>query len=461
MLADVPRVLISATASGAGKTTVTCGLLRTLQRRGVRVRAGKCGPDFIDPQFHRAVLGVPSYNLDLFLAGEVAVRELVGQAAGSADLLLMEGAMGYYDGIAQGHDASAYDVARATQTPAVLVVDARGRALSVAAEVAGFARFREPSFVAGVILNRVSPGYYPQLKAMVERETNVSVLGYVPVLGQDVVLQSRHLGLVQAGEVSDLQARVDTLADAIRKTVDIEALIGVAHSAEPFAFVPRRLPEPCPSSHPLVAVARDDAFSFYYDESLEMLERVGARLAFFSPLRDGLLPKGACGLYVGGGYPELYARELSQNVSMRKEIQSAIAAGMPTIAECGGFLYLHKTLEDTEGNSWPMVGVVDAQAYRQERMGNFGYATLTAHHDGLLARAGESMPAHEFHYWQSTAPGIAFCARKPQSARNWQCGVSTPTMYAGFPHLYLYGQPAVAKRFVEACVAFGVARGVC
>lgn len=446
---DAPRILIAATASGAGKTTVTCGLLRLLQRRGLRLRAYKCGPDYIDPAFHRAVIGVPSRNLDLFLAGADHVRRLVAQGAREADLTLMEGAMGYYDGIAQGTDASAFDVAATTRTPVVLVVDARGKALSAAAEVVGFLSFREPSHVAGVIFNRASAGYYPRLKSMVERECGLPVLGYVPEV-EGARLESRHLGLVCADEVEDLQARVDAIADVLCGTVDVDALLRLARAAEPLVSESPELPAPC-VGEPLIAVARDEAFGFYYDDALELLERLGARIAYFSPLRDETLPVGTRGLWLGGGYPELHARELSENVSMRERVREAVMSGMPTIAECGGFLYLHRVLVDAEGVSWPMAGVLASRAFPRKRLGRFGYVTLTARADGLFARAGERLPAHEFHYWESDDPGGAFCAQKPQSTRSWDCGHSSSTLYAGFPHLYLPGSPQVAKRFVDAC----------
>lgn len=456
---DVSRVLIAATASGVGKTTITCGLLRSLQRRGLRMRACKCGPDFIDPAFHRAVLGIPSCNLDLFLADQRVVCDLVTEGADGVDATLMEGAMGYYDGIAQSADASAYDVARVTQTPVVLVVDARGRALSVAAEVMGFLAFRTHSFIAGVLLNHASASYYPHLKQIIERECDVPVIGYAPKL-EEVRLPSRHLGLVMAGEVPNLLAKIDALADVLQKTVDIDALLSIARSAPALEAKPKESLFACEAC-PVIAVARDEAFCFYYEESLGLLERMGARLAYFSALRDERLPASAQGLYVGGGYPELHAADLSRNTGMRASVREAIASGMPTIAECGGFLYLHAELEDSEGIAWPMVGTVSARAYRRGRLGRFGYVTLTARRGGLIADAGQSVAAHEFHYWESERPGDAFRAQKPQSPRGWDCAISTPSLYAGFPHLYLNGCPDVAKRFVDACVAFDAGRGAC
>ena len=457
MQAPVPRIMLAGTASGCGKTTLTCGLLRLLTRRGLRVQACKSGPDYLDPTFHTKVLGVPARNLDLFLGGEDLARTLLAEGGEGVDLTVIEGAMGFYDGIATSDEASSYALARATETPVVLVVDARGRALSTAAEVAGFVRFRNPSQIAGVILNRVSSSYYPQLKAAVEREAGVSVLGYVPRL-EGALLESRHLGLVDAVEVTDLQRRVDLVADALEQSLDLEALLKLAHEAPSLAYDP--LPSPVPQAGgPLIAVACDEAFSFYYHDCLDILRRLGARIAFFSPIRDDRLPEGACGLYLGGGYPELHARELSNNTDMRGAIKEAITAGMPTIAECGGFLYLHETLEDVSGEAWPMVGALAGAAVKGERLGRFGYVTLTARHDGLLAQEGASLPAHEFHYWQTSRHDEAFRAQKPQSVRGWDCGVQSATLYAGFPHLYLPGRPQAAERFLAACSAFGAHEG--
>ena len=456
---SAPRVMLAATASGVGKTSITCGVLRLLMRRGLRVQACKCGPDYLDPLFHEQVLGTPSRTLDTFLGGEGLVRSLVAEGARDADLTVMEGVMGYYDGIGQTDRASSYDVARATRTPVVLVVDARGRSLSCAAEVAGFCAFRDPSQVAGVILNRVSAGFYPRLKAMVERETGVPVLGYAPEVDA-ARLESRHLGLVTPAEVPGVLARLDALADVLERTLDVEALLAVASGAASLACEPTAPVEPVRGA-PRVAVARDEAFCFYYHDTLALLERLGARVVPFSPLSDERLPEGICGLYLGGGYPELHARGLSDNEVLRAQLRGLVAGGLPTVAECGGFLYLQEELEDASGTSWPMVGALAGRACRQGRLVRFGYATLTARRDSLLARAGEELRAHEFHYWDTDEPGDAFRANKAAGGDGWDCIVATPTLHAGFPHLYLPGSPDAARRFVEACARYGARQGVC
>lgn len=414
-----PRLMFCAPASGSGKTTVTCAVLRALLRRGLRPMACKSGPDYIDPMFHSRVLGAQSCNLDLFFFDHATARGLLARYAGKADVTVLEGAMGYYDGIAMGTDASAYALATATQTPAVLVVDGRGRALSAAAEVLGFQRFRQPSGIAGVIVNRVSPMVYPRLAETITRETGLPVFGFLPVMAESA-LESRHLGLVTAAELEQSPVSLPVVPD-----------------------------------RPRIAVARDKAFCFYYEASLQLLRELGAELVAFSPMRDERLPRQIQGLYLGGGYPELYARELAENETMRQSIHDAVTDGMPTVAECGGFLYLHRTLRDEAGTPWPMAGVLAADGYPTGKLSRFGYVTLTAETDSLLFRRGETMPAHEFHYWDSTQPGADFTARKPQSERHWMAGVATDSLYAGFPHFHFAAKPEAARRFVEAAAAYG------
>ena len=458
MAISAPRILIGAPASGGGKTTFTCGLLHALVRRGKATAACKCGPDYIDPMFHSEVIGAQSRNLDLFFSGEEQVRRLVADSATANDVIVIEGVMGYYDGIAVSDEASAWHVACATDTPAVLVIDGRGRARSIAAEVAGFARFREGSRVAGVVLNRVSPMLYPRLKELVEAETGVRVYGHLPVL-EDCSLESRHLGLVTASEVADLREKLDKLASVMEETVDIDGLLELAATAPDLDSPAWHEEEPVPCVRaPRIAVAHDDAFCFYYADALRLLEDLGAELVRFSPLADAALPEGVSGLYLGGGYPELHVRELSENASMRASIARAIESGMPTVAECGGFMYLHEQLEGDDGTTLPQVGAISGTSYKTPKLGRFGYIDITAQYDGLLADAGESLPAHEFHYWDSDNPGSAFSAKKPQSSRSWECAFSTPSLYAGYPHLYLPGRPAAARRFVEACAHWDATR---
>ena len=296
---SAPRLLLCAPASGGGKTTVTCALLQALVNRGAGPVAFKCGPDYIDPMFHSEIIGAKSRNLDLFFLGRDTARYLLEKNSRGSGLALIEGVMGYYDGIGLSADASAYDLARATGTPAVLVLDGRGRALTAAAAVKGMRDFRPDSGIRGVILNRVSPMLYPRLKEAIEGETGVTVYGYLPNL-PGCALESRHLGLVTAAEVAGLREKLSALAAQAEKSVDIDGLLALAASAPALNAPAPALPPPV-EGRPRIAVARDKAFCFYYADGLELLEALGAELAEFSPLADEGLPEGACGLYLGGG----------------------------------------------------------------------------------------------------------------------------------------------------------------
>ena len=319
--------------------------------------------------------------LTTFLGRDTA-RYLLEKNSRGSGLALIEGVMGYYDGIGLSADASAYDLARATGTPAVLVLDGRGRALTAAAAVKGMRDFRPDSGIRGVILNRVSPMLYPRLKEAIEGETGVTVYGYLPNL-PGCALESRHLGLVTAAEVAGLREKLSALAAQAEKSVDIDGLLALAASAPALDAAAPALPPPV-EGRPRIAVARDKAFCFYYADGLELLETLGAELAEFSPLADESLPEGACGLYLGGGYPELFAGALAANAPMREAVRAAVAGGLPTVAECGGFLYLNRLLSDGEGRDWPMAGALPGRAANTGRLGRFGYVTLTAKKDGLL-----------------------------------------------------------------------------
>ena len=449
------RLLLTAPASGGGKTTVTCAILQALVDRGESPAAFKCGPDYIDPMFHSRVIGAKSRNLDLFLMGEGAVLRSLADNSRGCGLALLEGVMGYYDGIGMSHAASAYDLARVTQTPAVLVLDGRGSALTAAAVAKGMRDFRPDSNIRGVIFNRVSPMLYPRLKEAVEGETGLTVYGFLPPLPA-CALESRHLGLVTAGEVKDLREKLQRLAAQAEESLDLAGLLALARTAPALEPPAEELPEPV-EGRPRIAVAKDRAFCFYYADGLALLEQLGAELAEFSPLADEKLPEGTCGLYLGGGYPELFARELSENAPMRETIRAAVAGGLPTVAECGGFLYLGERLADGEGRPWPMAGALPGAAENTGKLGRFGYVTLEAQRDGLLGPAGAKIPAHEFHYWDSTAPGADFRAEKPQSQRSWACGYHTPALYAGFPHFHFCAVPEAARNFVAAARRYGEA----
>lgn len=404
------RLLLGGTRSGCGKTTFTCALLRSWERAGLRLVSCKSGPDYIDPLFHRSVLGTKSRNLDLFFTDCATTRALLRQNSAGCDLALLEGAMGYYDGIALSSEASAWALSRATETPAVLVVDARGAAASLCAEVEGFLRHRPDSGLRGVLLNRASPTLYPRLRAMLRERCGVEVFGYLPPLPQ-CAFESRHLGLLTPEEITDFREKLDLLAETARRTVDLDALLALARTAPPLADAPLPLPEPV-RGRPVVAVAHDRAFCFHYEENDTLLEALGGEIRTFSPLNGDPLPP-CDALWLGGGYPELYAEALSGNRALWAQVRAAVADGLPTVAECGGFLCLQSELETAAGQRWPMAGVFPGRAFPTLALRRFGYVTLTARRDNLLCRAGERFPAHEFHHWDVTDPGGDFSPKSP------------------------------------------------
>ncbi len=438
------RLMIAAMSSGSGKTVLSCGLLAALKRRGIDAEAFKCGPDYIDPMFHSRVLGVPSRNLDLFLQGEAGVRRtLARQRAGFG---LLEGAMGFYDGVGGTDQASAWQVAHLTDTPVLLAVCPKGASLTLAAQIKGMQTFRPDSHLAGLFLTDCKPMLYAHLRPILERETGLPVLGYLPPM-EEARLESRHLGLLTAGEIEDFYHRFEAVAQQLEETADLESILALGREVE---TVPEK--SQSQTARVKIAVARDKSFCFYYADNLDALKEAGAELVFFSPLEDSELPE-ADGLYLGGGYPELYLQQLSENVTMRQQIYRAIQEGMPTLAECGGFLYLQQCLESDQGQQFDLVGALPGRGYSTSRLQRFGYLHLTGDQDSMLFRVGEPVPAHEFHYWDCTENGTDLEAQKP-NGKSWRCGYVNSRLYAGFPHLHFGGELPLAERFVEAAQVY-------
>ncbi len=443
----IARVLFAGTNSGCGKTTITCAVLQALVNRGLRVGAFKCGPDYIDPMFHSRIIGAKAANLDAYFFDDNTLRFLLTQNGADRDISIVEGVMGYYDGMGlTSTRGSTYSVARITQTPVVLVVGAKGASLSVLATIQGFLDFCPDNQIRGVILNQCTGSTYEALAEEIRRRFagRVRPLGFLPNL-PDCVLESRHLGLVTAAEVEDLQEKLRLLAVQAEKTMDLDGLLELAKSAPNVNYEPVELPRFAPVR---IAVARDRAFCFYYEDSLEALTRMGAELVAFSPLTDSELPEDIHGLYFGGGYPELYAGQLSENASMRRSVKNALTEGLPCIAECGGFMYLTEAIGD-----FPMVGYLPGRSFDNGKLTRFGYVHLRAEKDQMLCKAGEAIRGHEFHHWDCTEPGKGFTAVKELTGRkHWKCVVSTPTLYAGYPHFHFYANPSFAVNFYRACL---------
>lgn len=440
------RIIIGGTKSGCGKTTVTCALLAALKKRGLNAAAFKCGPDYIDPMFHRRIIGVDSHNLDSFFCSRNTLLHLLGEYGAASDISVIEGVMGFYD----GPSGSAYSLSEITETPAVIVIDCKGMSDSIGAVMSGFLHYR-PNRIAGFIFGRLPEKLIPLAEKLCG-ELGTEYFGCLPK--SDLTIESRHLGLVTPDEISNIQSKLKKLGDLAEEHIKLDRLISVSSTPLPASAAPVI---PHFSSAPTIAAARDSAFCFIYQENIELLEKMGCRIKYFSPLSDKAVPE--CeGLILSGGYPELYAAKLSANKSMLADIKHRIALGTPTIAECGGFMYLHDTLTDNNGVTYSMAGVITGSVSPTDRLQRFGYVTLNAKYDNMLCGQGGTLKAHEFHYWDSTACGDGFRAEKTDG-RVWDCCHTSGTLYAGFPHIYFYSDTSIAENFVKKCIGYGEKNG--
>ena len=554
------KIVIAADRSGAGKTTVSCGLLAVLKKRSVKVQSFKCGPDYIDPMFHRRVLGVPSGNLDSFFTDDVTLRRIFRARVveSGAELALVEGVMGYYDGLGGvSSRASTWEIAHILDAPTILVLDAKGASVSIAALVRGMMEFGEEmeaegsgstpgrpaeippeevpaigraactgdsevaspsngcrrdepekrarsrqSGIRGLILNRVSPMFYPRLKSVIEEYCpGIEVLGYLPEL-PELQVPSRHLGLVEPAEIEDFQRWTERVAAQMEESVEVERLLEIAgvdvlnipQTQGNAAFVQpvtcramededserstveaeisgtdAVLAAPDKASSAMnglkcraralerpvrIAVSEDEAFNFTYEENRALLRQLGAELVPFSPLHDAALPADTDGLLLSGGYPELYKDALHANASMRASVAEAVRQGLPTIAECGGYMYLLDAIEQV-----PMCGVLTGDAERKPRLVRFGYVEAETRRDSVLGPAGTVLRGHEFHRYDCDFNGADCTLTKPAaghgraatSARSYEGIYLTDTLAAGFPHFYYWSNPAALAHFLDAC----------
>ncbi len=432
------RLLVAGTNSGCGKTTVALSLMAALRARGLCVAPCKVGPDYIDPGFHAAACGRPSDNLDLHLLGADTVRAILARAEKSADLAVLEGVMGYYDGSGADLRCSPWEVARLTATPALLVVDAAGGAASVAATVKGFQVLTKESSIRAVLVNRASSrAHFELVRDAVARHTGLLCAGYL-AKDASISLPSRHLGLVPAEETDALAEKLSRAGRAIADTVDLDMLLGIAAEAKPLADAPRTLPN---LAGVRLGVARDEAFSFYYEENLRLLRASGAELVPFSPLCDAALPDGLTALYIGGGFPEVFAGRLEENGAMRGSILAALEGGMRCYAECGGLMYLSREIDGRA-----MVGFYPIRCRMTEKLQRFGYVNVTD-------AAGLSFPAHEFHHAVAEPtediPKMFHVSKASAPERTWECGYSKKNALAGFPHLHFGAHPELMERLFK------------
>lgn len=445
MNVETPRFMIAGPSSGSGKTTVVCGILKALMNKGLNPAAFKSGPDYIDPMFHSEVIGAKSRNLDVFLLGGDKCRYLLQKNTKDNEVAVLEAAMGFYDGIGKTEVASAYNLVTETKTPVVLVINGKGAALSLAAMINGFKNFRPDSNIKGAIINNINPMSYMFFKEAVEKETGVKLLGYMPHM-ENCSFESRHLGLITADEIGNLQDIVEKLAIQAEKSIDLDGLLELANTAEVVECMDYKEEK---IADVTIAIARDKAFCFYYQDVLDLFKEMGAKIIEFSPMHDKEIPK-CDGFYLGGGYPEIYAEKLMNNKSMIKSVKAKLEDGTPCIAECGGFMYLLDNYDDKkEKYNW--VGYITGEVELTTKLKRFGYITIEAQKDGVLAKKGDKINAHEFHYSESTANGSAFNAKKASGRGEWECVNMSDTLYAGYPHIHMFGNVDFAKNFIKAC----------
>lgn len=468
-------MILAAPQSGSGKTTITCALLAAMKNRKLAVRSFKSGPDYIDPMFHRQILGVPSRNLDTFFSDQEQIRQLYAYEKESFAYSVIEGAMGLYDGLGGTRkEGSAYHLAQTLDLPVVLVLDARGMGRTMVALLAGMLQYDRDHRIIGVILNRTSGRFCQTMTPVIEQELGLPVFGCFP-LQKELKLESRHLGLKLPEEIEGLHRQVKQAAAVLEQSVELDRLLRSvcswallhdyraeetqsghlnAEGADSFIFDPdpdteiRMKKEENERSTPVIAVAKDEAFCFYYEDNLRLLREYGGKLIYFSPLKDEKIPKEADALLLGGGYPELCAKQLSENNTMRGSIRNAIKSGLPSVAECGGFMYLHETLTDAEGQTYPMAGVIRGGCFNRGKLTRFGYVTVEEQTRHFLA--GKPIRAHEFHYYDSENNGQDCRAQKPVSRAEWQCIHEDDGHWWGYPHLYYPSNPAFVEHFVEA-----------
>jgi len=459
-------IVIAGTHSGCGKTTITLGLMTALKKRGLKVQPFKAGPDFIDAGLHRMVTGRPSRNLDLWMCGEEYVRDCFYRYSQDADMAIIEGVMGMYDG-----EYSTARLAGLLNLPVILVVDAYGMAESAGAIVRGFVSYSpihpftdSPIQIAGVVFNRVaSENHFRRLKDSIQ---DVTVLGYLP-RNLDFEIPHRHLGLIVAEENPISQENLERLGDVVLQHIDIDLLVQASESSgwsNDGSGIPSSKLKTQNSKPPKIAVAYDRAFCFYYEDNLDLLKDAGAEIITFSPLSDSVIPADADAVYIGGGYPELYAGELSGNISMLKSFGEWADSKRPIYAECGGLMYLSRGIYDPDGNFFPMAGIFSFETRMKKERAHLGYREILLKEDCILGRKGERLRGHEFHYSEmvdnSYESGVmSYELKNEKKPRPLNCysllhdsrdeGYVFKNTLASYVHVHFGSNPCIAQSFVN------------
>ncbi len=449
------RLVIAGTGSGVGKTTFTIGIMAALQQKGYTVQGFKCGPDYIDPSYHTAVTGRVSRNLDSWMFEHDTVREMVARASKGADISIIEGVMGFYDGKSPlENTGSTAEISMITESPVLLIVNCASMARSTAAIVKGFQTLASGPNIVGVIANQVgSVGHFEMVKAAIEQECNVPVVGYMKK-EQDIGIPSRHLGLIPAIERGELNPFFEKLANLISETIDVDRLYELAETTE-IVEKPTGLFEQREDQGVCIAVAKDAAFNFYYQENLELLEAYGAKLTYFSPLKNEEVPAEADGLYLGGGFPEEFAAELARHERAKTSIQAAVTSGLPTLAECGGFMYLTDSIVNTEDEEYPMVGLIPGKVRMQKKLAALGYREIFGSEGNFLIDPNQQAKGHEFHYsTYERAEGLSYAYETKGRFGKKQEGYLKENLVAGYTHFHFASNPKLVERWIQACVDY-------
>ena len=452
------RIVLAGTQSGVGKTTLALGIMGALKKKGLTVKPFKVGPDYIDPQFHSFVTSRPSRNLDSYLLDEKTLRGLFSKNTAIGDVAVIEGVMGLYDGFGTKSDVgSTAHVAKLLKSPVVLILDGGGISTSAAAIALGFKLFDPEVDIAGVIINQVSgEKHYQLLKGPIEEKTGLKCLGYLK-RNANIQLESRHLGLVPTQEVEALREKLDMVIAAVEETIDLDGLLKLASEAE--GLEATEVPTINLEEKINIAYAFDKAFSFYYQDNLDLLREAGVNLIPFSPMVDTTLPLELHGIYIGGGFPEVFAQELESNKGMREAILMLAEGGIPIYAECGGYMYLTKAIKDLQGNSYDMVGVYDSVATMTGRLQRFGYNQTNLLDNKLIPNDVGEIKGHEFHraIVEPADNSPAYSVKKLRDGEvidAWCCGEVKYNCIAGFPHFHFYSNSKFIEAFLQGCINF-------
>jgi cobyrinic acid a,c-diamide synthase len=448
-----PAIVIAGVRSGVGKTTIATGIMGALALKGYKVQPFKAGPDYIDPSYHKLAAGVPSRNLDTWLLSHSVVSELFQRADQSSDISIIEGVMGVFDGHSNlGEEGSTAELAKLINAPVILVADASKVARSVAAEILGYKSFDPDLNIAGVILNGVgSPRHLDFCKPQIEQTTGLPVVGYLP-RRDELIQPERHLGLIPTTEGTVVQEWYQALIQQTIETINLETIVDIA-STTSYKTVPANIyPKYAQPKKAIIAIARDEAFSFYYQDSLDLLEAWGAELAEFSPLKDASVPDKAGGIYIGGGFPEIFAEKLSNNKSMLRSMDDKIKSGIPVYAECGGLMYLGQSLSDMLGVHYPMVQALPLSSSMKDQRLHLGYRQVKSRCDSPIMTSGQTIRGHEFH-WSvlETEPHEDNSLYNVIDQDNHLEGFHINNIWASYIHIHLASDPSLARRFVEVC----------